>query len=1115
VLLLLVGDNAAEAAVGADGSCKIFAMLPFSKKTNDAKDDSAAANATNSSLRYQQWNNVTSIKYSFDALAATLMAIDDFNRRSSGIVRELADIVPYNCSVKLEDPLVADTKWDADQSLLVAIDQSTASDGPPPLPGDGQRKLLKNLDLCVVLGPASELPAAAVSTVTSALKVPQMVFNTASEQLLSVESPTTVGVSLSVSGEATSLVEYLQRPGFRRDYLVVLSQPGVAKTSDFAEAVAEIGLTRGLTVVDVKLDSTLAEASLSTAADVDQEYKSAVHDILSTGIKTIFLNIPDTGTVVHFANIFEENGMFDDLDFLYVLSPEAFPTDRLPELIGEQPPGSPLSRLLSGAMVLDRLDGFRYQPPDINGFLEAWRSMDASFVSRVKSLVPRDAAQAVADDFNPGRSYFQDTTPSNYVSFIYDAVMTIGLGGCLEKETIFSSIPRPEGGAGGGVPNGPPEDLFSSPPSDMSGSGPFNPGSSSEQQTPPGNNDSTASPPTNSQQDAFPSPPIDSTGSDQINPGSGNDGGSSNGQPDFLSPPDNGTSGNSDIFNPAAGQGSGNIDSNRQQPPDNGQQTPPTGGTGDGNGGGGGGFGQGFGGRGLQGGGSGGGGSSGGMFSGGGSGGGGSFPRPPPADLRFQLLDPHVLAMTQVSFHGASGLVHFEEGKKVRDPADVSVGVYNIRPIPSSERRLQDASIASENQNVTFEVNLVSIWRNASSNSSGWDEVQGESFMYRDGSTIPPSNTRDFVDMNLLPGWVRGVGLTLMVVAWILALTCAGGIFVLRNDGIMKRSQPFFMQLLCFGSFIMSMSILTLSFDEGSGQSEQQLSHACMATPWFFFLGQIMVFSALFTKLWRLDKVLQFRRGNKVTIVQVIGPLAGLLCVALLILIIWTAVDPWSWVRVTINQLPAQSYGQCSSAHFWAFFGPLMALLIVAEGLTAFFAWKTSDVPEDFRDTNAVLYAIVTQLQAWVIGVPILSVLNTSSAAATYFGRVLLIWIFAVSSVGLVVAPKLFRAIQLRRHPELVHKKGSRVSVTGLVAPPSSASRSSYGGSGTPMPPNNASGSSWGTEGNGRNAYSDGRSSSQGQQLQQRSTASDAEAPEQAPRPPIDAIVTPAATYQV
>jgi hypothetical protein len=103
-----------------------------------------------------------------------------------------------------------------------------------------------------------------------------------------------------------------------------------------------------------------------------------------------------------------------------------------------------------------------------------------------------------------------------------------------------------------------------------------------------------------------------------------------------------------------------------------------------------------------------------------------------------------------------------------------------------------------------------------------------------------------------------------------------------------------------------------------------------------------------------------------------------------------------------------------------------------------YFAWKTADLPDDFRDSGAVMYASFAQIQSWAIGVPILAVLGSSSADATYFGRIFVIWIFAVSSVVVVVGPKLYTAWKIRRNPE-IGKKKDRVHISGLQNPSQSS----------------------------------------------------------------------------
>ena len=155
--------------------------------------------------------------------------------------------------------------------------------------------------------------------------------------------------------------------------------------------------------------------------------------------------------------------------------------------------------------------------------------------------------------------------------------------------------------------------------------------------------------------------------------------------------------------------------------------------------------------------------------------------------------------------------------------------------------------------------------------------------------------------------------------------------------------------------------------------------------------------------------------------------------ICFLILIFWTALDPWTWERVVIAEIPPESYGKCTSQNFWAWFGPLIGLLFFAEGLTMYFAWKTADIPDDFRDSGAVMYASFAQMQSWAFGIPMLTVLGNSSSEATYFGRICLIWIFSVSSVVVVVGPKLISAIRIRRNPALGQKK-DRVRVSGLAS---------------------------------------------------------------------------------
>ena len=147
-------------------------------------------------------------------------------------------------------------------------------------------------------------------------------------------------------------------------------------------------------------------------------------------------------------------------------------------------------------------------------------------------------------------------------------------------------------------------------------------------------------------------------------------------------------------------------------------------------------------------------------------------------------------------------------------------------------------------------------------------------------------------------------------------------------------------------------------------------------------------------------------------------PVVVTVLATVIILIVWTIIDPWRWTREWVSDIPAETYGQCQSDHFWAFFAPLISILVLAEGLTIFFVYKTADINDDFSDTRPSIYAMYSQFQAWIVGVPILVVIDNGSTDAVFLSRSLLIWIFSLSGVVFVIVPRIYNAAYKRAHPE-------------------------------------------------------------------------------------------------
>jgi len=383
---------------------------------------------------------------------------------------------------------------------------------------------------------------------------------------------------------------------------------------------------------------------------------------------------------------------------------------------------------------------------------------------------------------------------------------------------------------------------------------------------------------------------------------------------------------------------------------------------------------------------------------------------------------PSLLSSILMSkFSGASGPVEFgKEYEKGRNYQGITVGVYNIRPQevnPETGKRSHDAF-------------MISIW----TEGVGWEHIPGRDLIYRDGTTVSPGVYRRIYEWNFITPKARAIGLGLMFFAWIVGAATMVLLGWLRNDPIVKRSQPVFMHTLCIGSIITSASIFTSSFDEDAGWSNHQLSILCSLTPWFFFTGHILIFCSLFIKLWRVDRVIRLNQ-TAISLMKALWPLLGFLVTTLSILTTQTMYDPWSWERQVIKEIPAETYGKCHSDHTLAFIAPLGGILFAAEVVTLYFAWRTVDVVSDFRDSEAIMYTCLAQIQAWCIGIPMLALIGYSSADASYFARIFLIWIFTVSGVVLVAWPKIFKAIKIRRNPNMQSFNGRRSSIAGILHP--------------------------------------------------------------------------------
>jgi len=835
----------------------------------------------------------------FSYAAAAQLAIDQFNARDASVVPEMAELTA-GCTVTIPSQTVVDSQFaDTSSSHGILFGNRQEDDE------DDEESCIASSRWCAVVGPSGDRAASQSSALTSMLNIPQMIHNT--DDMMANRNPSTITTVLNMHAKAKAIASYLEN----REYLTVINTDKPF-TYDLAEHLLKVQATTGI------FRGGLVTMSHRQGDSVQER----VLEAKNYGYKTILLALGTPSELMDFAEALHMQGMLEDKEYLYVLLEEAVSLDSIEQIYDHQKAGSPIDRLLNGALVISRTDKFALESHHnqanevqdsktatsiTDPFLKSWKAQNASMVERLNELVAvalKKSSKKTLDKkgsplFQAPPSFFEDAIPAALSSYVFDSVMAVGIGACRQQRERQSG--RPETNHSG----------FTFPMNDTADDDAFV--AASAQEPSPGDDRLLQKEMEESAQTAY--SPTSETQND------------------------------------------------------------------------------------------------------------------------FQR------AILKSSFTGASGLVSFQAGptrdrdaERYRDADGILVGAYNIRP----------SSQVNEDGLRTYQIVLTD-YTFVTGGEAKWTKGPEVNFLYRDGTTVAPTLLRHIVEENYLSPFVQAMGLVLFASAAGFSAVALASLWYFRKDGPVLAAQPPFLALLCAGALLMSTAIFTLSWDESFGWSNTSLSIACSLTPWFFFAGHLLMFSAMFTKLWRLDRVLQFQRGKTVKAVEVIGPLVFLLLVAVVLLSVWTVIDPWVWERTLVSESPAETYGKCTCENFQAFFYSLSALLLFSKLLAAAMAWKTADIPQDFSDAGSVFYAMSLHIQAWFIGIPILAVLGDDNVDAVYFGRVLLIWIFAMSAVGLVVLPRLMSAYQQRHSPPgassgIVHISGlhnkpetsNRVRISGL-----------------------------------------------------------------------------------
>ena len=300
------------------------------------------------------------------------------------------------------------------------------------------------------------------------------------------------------------------------------------------------------------------------------------------------------------------------------------------------------------------------------------------------------------------------------------------------------------------------------------------------------------------------------------------------------------------------------------------------------------------------------------------------------------------------------------------------------------------------------------------------------------GIMVYNGNTTEKPEVKFVPVEDRGydpqVQIVILSFGLINLVVCAFlciWVHLYRRHTIIIASQATFLMATLLGAAISSCSIFFIAVTDEGGPiagpdgGNTKADVACNVSVWFYSLGFVLTFAALFAKMWRIDQIFnsdsdKMRRQKlkgALTDRALFTFLAQLLSIDLLLLIVWAAVDPLIYTRNIVEADflgdTISSSGSCSSEYSSVFIGLIGAyhFLILAWGSSV--AHRVKDVNKSFAEAKHITAAMLSNLQVLLVGVPVLVIISDSSEAINQYVRGGVIFLNDLVVLMLIFGPKM------------------------------------------------------------------------------------------------------------
>jgi ABC-type phosphate transport system substrate-binding protein len=241
--------------------------------------------------------------------------------------------------------------------------------------------------------------------------------------------------------------------------------------------------------------------------------------------------------------------------------------------------------------------------------------------------------------------------------------------------------------------------------------------------------------------------------------------------------------------------------------------------------------------------------------------------------------------------------------------------------------------------------------------------------------------------------------------------------YMKRDNKIIAKSPWWYLAEVAIGCAFQAASLIPLAFQEFSSQDLtldlplHLVNGACMLFPWLYGIGICLVYAPILSRTWKVHRIFRTSTMKEVRnnlVLEIILQVVFIFPV-MLILAVWSGVDPLTWHTIVLTSdpitgQPSSIGGICACNHIEYYLSPLVGWVGLSMIIGLFFAYLNRQVSLQYKIIFNLFSLTVLMVEVLAIGIPII-ILTSGNLTANFAAKAVFVIFTCLSAVWLLLFP--------------------------------------------------------------------------------------------------------------